>query len=302
MQRENYGCASKALKLQTVRYVGMPTDQSSWDILIGGKTQREGLQVLCISKPPTAPWESWSSRLFDNEQPNSPATPSEDYSPTYFMEASQLPAEAYRCSEAYTQEAFIDVESEYCSEHDADKQDLHYRLLVGGLRSGRKRATNRPGSRKQIGKQAKLTRKPSKTRYAFQSMESSRSAIQQEASTRNDHSELSCIVYANFLQLKDCMPLQFLKDLQCCRASSHTGAAAVPHRRRLFSPTSTTSNFRQYAFKPTTSHSNSSCTSITLVPGNAFEPTALSNRDHILSSTSCCCPASSYVWCRSPAI
>ena len=181
-----------------MRFVGMPTDQPSWDILIGDKTQHEGLQVLCISKPPTAPWESWSSRLFDNEQPNSPATPSEDGSSTFFMEASQLPAEAYRCPETYTQEAFIDVESGYCSEHDADKQDLHYRLLVGGLRSGRTRATNRPGSRKQAGKQAKLARKPSKTRYAFQSMESSRPAIQQEASTGPDQSKYSCIIVHMF--------------------------------------------------------------------------------------------------------
>ena len=194
MQRKNYGCTlrnKRPLSLPTVRSIGMSTDQSSWDIVLGEKAQHEGLQVLCISKPPTAPWESWSSRLFENEQPNSPATPSEDDSRTYFMEASQLPAEVYRCPEAYTQEAFIDVESEYCSEHDADKQDLHYRLLVGGLRSGRTRATNRPGSRKQIGKQAKLTRKPSKTRYAFQSMESSRPVIQQEASTGNDHSEFT---------------------------------------------------------------------------------------------------------------
>lgn len=196
MQRKNYGCTLRVkgpLSLQAVRFVGMPTDQSSWDILISDNTQHEGLQVLCISKPPTAPWESWSSRLFDNEQPNSPAAPSEHDSPTYFMEASQLSAEAYRCPEAYTQEAFIDVESEYCSEHDADKQDLHYRLLVGGLRSGRTRATNRPGSRKHVGNQAKLTRKPSKTRYAFQSMESSRHAIQQEASTGTDQSECSYI-------------------------------------------------------------------------------------------------------------
>lgn len=195
MQRKNYGCTlpnKEPLSLPAVRSIGMPTYRSSWDIAIGDETQHEGLQVLCISKPPTAPWESWSSRLFDNEQPNSPATPSEDDSGTYFMEASQLPAEAYRCPEAYTQEAFIDVESEYCSEHDADKQDLRYRLLVGGLRSGRTRATNRPGSRKQIGKQAKLTRKPSKTRYAFQNMESSRPVIQQEASIGNDDSEFTC--------------------------------------------------------------------------------------------------------------
>lgn len=194
MQRKNYGCTlriGKPLSLHTSR-VGMQTHQSSLDILFGEKTQYRGLQVLCISKPPTAPWESWSSRLFDNEQPNSPATPSEDASPTYFLEASQLPAEAYTCPEAYTQEAFIDVESEYCSEHDADKQDLHYRLLVGGLRSSRKCTANGPGLRKQIGKQAKLTRKPSKTRYAFQSM-SSRPAIQQEASIGGDPSESSAV-------------------------------------------------------------------------------------------------------------
>ncbi|KAL3154434.1 hypothetical protein ABBQ32_013905 [Trebouxia sp. C0010 RCD-2024] len=119
------------------------------------------------------------------------------------MEASQLPAEAYKCPEAYTQEAFIDVESEYCSEHDADKQDLHYRLLVGGLRSSRKGTSNRPGSRKQIGKQAKLTRKPSKTRYAFQSM-SSRPAIQQEASIEEDDSEFSCAEGAYSQQPMQC--------------------------------------------------------------------------------------------------
>ena len=194
MQRKNYGCT---LRRSSSCERCAPSDmQSSVDILIRENTQHAGLQVLCTSKPPTAPWESWSSRLFDNEQPNSPATPSEDDSPTYFMEASQLPAEAYRCPEAYTQEAFIDVESEYCSEHDADKQDLHYRLLVGGLRSGRAKTTNRPGCRKQIGQQAKLTRKPSKTRYAFQSMEASRPTMQQETSKGIDQCEFNCIAFA----------------------------------------------------------------------------------------------------------
>ena len=168
------------------------TSQPPWGIGACETAQHEALQVLCNSKPPTAPWESWSSRLFDYEQPNSPATPSEDDSPTYFMEASQLSAEAYRCTEAYTQEAFIDVESEYCSEHDADKQDLHYRLLVGGLRSSRREHGSKPSSRKQIGKQAKLTRKPSKTRYAFQSMEPSRPARQQETEVDSGRCHTAC--------------------------------------------------------------------------------------------------------------
>ena len=213
--------------------------QSSTDVLFRDNTQYEGLQVLCISKPPTAPWESWSSRLFDNEQPNSPATPSEDDSPTYFMEASQLPAEAYRCPEAYAQEAFIDVESEYCSEHDADKQDLHYRLLVGGLRSGRAKTTNRPGCRKQIGKQAKLTRKPSKTRYAFQNMEASRPAMQQEANMGTDQSKPSCITFHCVHKLTLCIPLPFSRSLPCYRASKYTGGtAAAAHRRSIICSTS----------------------------------------------------------------
>ena len=62
----------------------------------------------------------------------------------------------------------------------------------------------------------------------------------------------------------------------------------MPHRRRFVSPASITGNFRQLALKPTTSRSNSSCTPITSDPGNAFKPAALSNRDHILSSTGCC--------------
>lgn len=165
----------------------MPTSQPSWNTFACDEAHQAGLQVLCISKPPTAPWESWSSRLFDYEQPNSPATPSDGNNPTFFTEASQLPAEAYRCPEAYTQEAYIDVESEYCNEHDADKQDLHYRLLVGGFRSSKRGNGSKPGLRKQIGKQAKLTRKPSKTRYAFQNVEPSRPARQQEADTAEQH-------------------------------------------------------------------------------------------------------------------
>ncbi len=145
-----------------------------WNDLARTEAGHQGLQILCTSKPPLAPWESWSSRLFGYEQPNSPATPSENESATYFTEASQLPAEAYLCPEAYTQEAFIDVESQYCSEEDADKQDLQYRLLVGGLRSSRRGPAHRLGSKKQIGKQAKLTRKPSKTRYAFQNIDPAR--------------------------------------------------------------------------------------------------------------------------------
>ncbi|DBB03880.1 TPA: hypothetical protein ACH3X1_012966 [Trebouxia sp. C0004] len=158
-----------------------------WEIL--GDCQQEGLQVLCISKPPIAPWESWSSRLFDYEQPNSPSTPSDHESTTHFTEASQLPAEAYICPQAYTQEAFIDVESQYCSEEDADKQDLQYRLLVGGLRSTRKGPSHKLGCRKNTSKQAKLTRKPSKTRYAFQSIESSRPVKEQDKSQTIARSE-----------------------------------------------------------------------------------------------------------------
>ena len=141
----------------------------------------ERLQVLCTSNPPIAPWESWSSRLFDYEQPNSPATPSDTECVTYFTEASLLPAEAYLCSEAYTQEAYIDLESQYCSDEDADKQDLQYRLLVGGLRSSRKAPSSRLGSRKHSGTQAKLIRKPCKTRYAFEIADPSRAAKQPEA-------------------------------------------------------------------------------------------------------------------------
>lgn len=152
----------------------------SWDSLGDHHCQQQSLQLLCTSKPPIAPWESWSSRLFDYEQPNSPATPSDQENATYFTEASQLPAEAYMCPKAYTQKAFIDVESQYCSEEDADKQDLQYRLLVGGLRSTRKGPSHKLGCRKTTSKQAKLTRKPSKTRYAFQSIESSRPLQEQD--------------------------------------------------------------------------------------------------------------------------
>ena len=152
----------------------------TWDNLGNRHCQQEGLQVLCTSKPPIAPWESWSSRLFDYEQPNSPATPSDHETATYFTEASQLPVEAYLCPQAYAQEAFIDVESQYCSDEDADKQDLQYRLLVGGLRSTRRGPSHKVGCRKHTGKQAKLTRKPSKTRYAFQNIESSRPLKEQD--------------------------------------------------------------------------------------------------------------------------
>ena len=100
---------------------------------------------------------------------------------TYFTEASLLPAEAYLCSEAYTQEAYIDLESQYCSDEDADKQDLQYRLLVGGLRSSRKAPSSRLGSRKHSGTQAKLIRKPCKTRYAFEIADPSRAAKRPEA-------------------------------------------------------------------------------------------------------------------------
>lgn len=158
----------------------MPQSQLLCESLAPQPARYERLQVLCTSKPPTAPWEGWSSRLFDYEQPNSPATSSENERATYFTESSQLSAEAYLCPEAYTQEAYIDFDSQYCSEDDADKQDLQYRLLVGGLRSSRRAPSHGLRCKRYTGRQAKLVRKPSKTRYAFQNIEPSRPSKEQD--------------------------------------------------------------------------------------------------------------------------
>ena len=180
---------------------GMSPSQQDLYALWNSDRETERLQVLCTSRPPIAPWESWSSRLFDYEQPNSPATPSDTECATYFTEASLLPPEAYLCSEAYTQEAYIDLESQYCSDEDADKQDLQYRLLVGGLRSSRKAPSSRLGSRKHSGTQAKLIRKPCKTRYAFEIADPSRAAKQPEARQTSAGTEFypqACMCTAHF--------------------------------------------------------------------------------------------------------
>lgn len=129
--------------------------------------------VLCPRNPHPVPWESWSSRLFEFDQPNSPATPSGDEHATYFTDASRLPPEAYACPQAFAAEAFIDVESGYCSEDDADKQDLQYRLLVGGMRSCS--GSSRKHFRSNVAHRTiKALRKPCKTRYAFQTSDYTR--------------------------------------------------------------------------------------------------------------------------------
>ena len=130
--------------------------------------------VVCSHDPHPMPWESWSSRLFDFGQPNSPAASSSDEQSSYFTHASLLPPKSYSCPEAFVAEAFIDVDSGYCSEDDADKQDLQYRLLVGGLRSNK-----RASKKKQLGSSSSrrtinAMRKPCKTRYAFQNTDCTR--------------------------------------------------------------------------------------------------------------------------------
>lgn len=148
--------------------------------------------VLYSNDPPAMPWESWSSRLFDYNQPNSPGTPSDDEHATRFTANPGLSAMAYGSSEVFAAEAFINTDSGYCSEEDADKQDLQYRLLLGGLRLSRSSPNPRRPGGNPVRRTAKPMRKPCKTRYAFQNTDGSRK-VPEPHSASQTHSGQSLI-------------------------------------------------------------------------------------------------------------